>query len=143
MNLKTTTKAAIAKYGLSNCVEAAHLCDVEGEGASTIAQYLGLKGANGSIGTRQADAAINAGREIIGSLKPILDESGVEVGEGDEVVAKTSRHHEVVKIRGFMNPRLDREGQPFEIEPSTLVRVTGRDGLLGWYQVKDLCQVNQ
>lgn len=143
VKMKKSTKAAIEKYGLAVCVEAARLCDVEGEGASTVAQCLGLRGANGSIGTRQADAAINAGREVIGSLKPILDESGVEVGEGDEVIARNGRHHEVVKIRGFINPRWEREGLPFEIESSTLVKVTGRDGFLQMYKVKDLFEVNQ
>jgi hypothetical protein len=50
------TEMAIARYGLNTCYEA-YKMNEEGEGASTIGIYLGLT-------TRQADAAINAGREL-------------------------------------------------------------------------------
>lgn len=53
------TKAAIAKYGSSACVRAYHMNRM-GEGASTIA----LTGPESIRTTKQADAAINAGREI-------------------------------------------------------------------------------
>jgi len=143
VKMKKSTKAAIEKYGLSVCVEAARLCDFEGEGASTISYYLGLKATNNSAGTRQADAAINAGREVLCSLKPILSEYGMEVGKGSEVVAKAYGFPEVVTIQEFLHPRLELEGQPFEIESSTLVRVTTRRGFIGVYQVKDLFQVSK
>jgi hypothetical protein len=58
MNLKKTTKAAIEKYGEELCIRAVMLNERDGEGASTIACYLGLPG------VKQADAAINAGREL-------------------------------------------------------------------------------
>ena len=60
MNYTAKTRRAIKTYGFRACVEA-HRLNVSGEGAATIAQQypLNLKT------TRQADAAINAGREII------------------------------------------------------------------------------
>lgn len=51
------TRDAIANYGLGKCAEAFALHHLDGEGASTVGTYLGLK-------TRQADAAINAGEEM-------------------------------------------------------------------------------
>ncbi len=51
------TLRAIAKYSRRVCLEAFKLHQVEGNGASTVGIYLGLT-------TRQADAAINAGRDI-------------------------------------------------------------------------------
>lgn len=50
------TQRAIAKYTEAKCLRAYRL-NIDGEGASTIGIYLGLT-------TNQADAAINAGREI-------------------------------------------------------------------------------
>lgn len=50
------TKSAIAKYGMKTCMDA-YLMACDGFGASTIGCELGLT-------TNQADAAINAGREI-------------------------------------------------------------------------------
>ena len=52
-----TTKNAIAKYSKEICVEAFKLHKQYGEGANTVGFYLKMT-------TRQADAAINAGREI-------------------------------------------------------------------------------
>ena len=57
------TKAAISRYSYAVCIEAFRSHDRDGEGAATIALGLGLT-------TRQADAAINAGREIQNILKP-------------------------------------------------------------------------
>jgi hypothetical protein len=56
-NLTNKTKTAIAKYGIEICREAFSRHDVKGEGANTVAFYLRMT-------TRQADAAINAGREL-------------------------------------------------------------------------------
>lgn len=52
------TLRAIRKYGEKTCLEAYRLCEIGGNGASTVGCYLGLT-------TRQADAAINAGRELV------------------------------------------------------------------------------
>lgn len=54
------TKRAIKAYGFDVCVDAFRKHDRDGEGGSTVGFYLGLK-------TNQADAAINAGREIVES----------------------------------------------------------------------------
>lgn len=54
------TQRAIKAYGFYKCVDAFRKHDRDGEGASTVGFYLGLK-------TNQADAAINAGREIVES----------------------------------------------------------------------------
>jgi DNA-binding SARP family transcriptional activator len=56
--MKRSTKAAIAKYGEEVCLQAVRYNEADGEGASTIACYLGLSG------VKQADSAINAGREL-------------------------------------------------------------------------------
>jgi hypothetical protein len=50
------TRSAIQKYSVKTCREA-FAFSKQGEGASTIGFYLNLT-------TNQADAAINAGREI-------------------------------------------------------------------------------
>ncbi len=52
------TQRAIDAYGQDVCIEAFRKHDQDGEGGSTVGFYLGLK-------TNQADAAINAGREIV------------------------------------------------------------------------------
>lgn len=59
MGLKYSAKTqlAVKKYGYKTCVEAFRMNELDGEGARTVGIYLGLK-------TGQADAAINAGREI-------------------------------------------------------------------------------
>ena len=57
-NLTTNTCRAIAKYGIDTCLKAAHENIRHGEGARTIGIYLGLT-------TNQANAAINAGRELM------------------------------------------------------------------------------
>ena len=57
---KTTnsnTTRAIKNYGMDTCRKAYEMHSRDGEGASTVGHYLGLT-------TRQADAAINAGREL-------------------------------------------------------------------------------
>lgn len=51
------TERAFRKYGQLACAKAFMLHHVDGEGGSTVGIYLGLT-------TRQADAAINAGREF-------------------------------------------------------------------------------
>jgi hypothetical protein len=56
-NLTSKTKTAIAKYGIETCRKAFDRHDLNGEGANTVGFYLKLT-------TRQADAAINAGREL-------------------------------------------------------------------------------
>ncbi len=50
---------AVAAYGSRKCLDALRMHEVEGEGACTVGIYLDLT-------TRQADAAINAGRELSG-----------------------------------------------------------------------------
>tara|TARA_R110000868_G_scaffold344298_1_gene605282 strand:- start:476 stop:664 length:189 start_codon:yes stop_codon:yes gene_type:complete len=54
------TKQAVIRYGESACVKAFHMNKM-GEGARTIAAI----GPETITTTRQADAAINAGREIL------------------------------------------------------------------------------
>jgi hypothetical protein len=54
----TKTRRAIEKYGEVLCMDAFRLNREVGEGASTIGWMHGIT-------TRQADAAINAGAEII------------------------------------------------------------------------------
>ena len=56
MKTSKKTKKAIEKYGINTCREAYKL-SLEGNGASSIGIDLGLT-------TNQADAAINAGREL-------------------------------------------------------------------------------
>lgn len=55
--LTNKTKTAIIKYGIKNCILAFQRHDSYGEGANTIGFALKLT-------TNQADAAINAGREL-------------------------------------------------------------------------------
>lgn len=55
--LSPKTRRAIAAYGQDVCVAAFRKHHEDGEGASTVGFCLGLK-------TRQADAAIDAGREL-------------------------------------------------------------------------------
>lgn len=57
--LTAKTRKAIEKYGFDACVKA-YIMNLDGEGASTIA----FTGPVTIKTTRQADAAINAGREI-------------------------------------------------------------------------------
>lgn len=56
--LSAKTQAAIDAYGREACLRAARLHSVDGEGGSTVGIYLGLR-------TNQADAAINAGVEML------------------------------------------------------------------------------
>ena len=56
------TQRAIKAYGIETCRQAFRMHDKDGEGGSTVGFYLGLK-------TRQADAAIDAGREIADAEK--------------------------------------------------------------------------
>lgn len=55
------TKRAIKNYGEAACIEAYNL-HMEGCGASTVANLFNL---NNIKTTRQADAAINAGRDLV------------------------------------------------------------------------------
>ena len=57
MDYSRKTQKAIAKYGKDNCERAFRMHEKDGEGARTIGFYL-------SLTTQQADAAIDAGREI-------------------------------------------------------------------------------
>lgn len=54
--LSRTTKEAIKKHGLNNCLAAYHKNEVEGNGAKIIREDF-------NVTTRQCDAMINAGRE--------------------------------------------------------------------------------
>lgn len=72
MPISQKTKRAIAKYGLDACLDAFQMNE-EGEGASTIA--FSLQGTTPIKTTRQADAAIDAGREIDGALSLTLKAS--------------------------------------------------------------------
>jgi hypothetical protein len=56
--LTDAQRHALAMLGATTCVEAARLCDVDGEGASTVSTYLGL------AGVRQAARAIEVGRML-------------------------------------------------------------------------------
>lgn len=51
------TILAVKKYGKEKCLKAYEIHEKQGAGASTVGFYLGLT-------TNQADAAINAGREL-------------------------------------------------------------------------------
>lgn len=62
MAYSQATKRAIAKYSESSCVRAFKIHSTYGEGAYTVAH--GYDVANVTT-TRAADAAINAGREIV------------------------------------------------------------------------------
>jgi hypothetical protein len=64
MQLSKHTLNAIAKYGRDACLTA-YKMNAEGEGASTIA----VTGPATIRTTRQADAAINAGRDIVNNDK--------------------------------------------------------------------------
>lgn len=83
MKLSTKTQRAIKNYGYEVCREAYRMHVLNGEGASTVGFYLNLK-------TRQADAAIDAGRDIEASLRltvrGYIEELGnvVFVVSGDE-----------------------------------------------------------
>jgi len=57
MILSNNAKRAIKKYGEARCLEAYLEHKVDGNGANTIGFGMGMT-------TRQADAAINAGREL-------------------------------------------------------------------------------
>lgn len=58
MTLSRKTTAALRRYGLPVCLEAFFRHQIDGEGASSIAFALELT-------TRQADAAIDAGRDYM------------------------------------------------------------------------------
>lgn len=58
--LSRSTLRAIKAYGIDACRKAYHMCEFEGYGASSIAN----SGPVTIRTTRQADAAINAGREL-------------------------------------------------------------------------------
>lgn len=58
MAITRKTKTALAKYSVATCVRAFYMNEREGYGASSIGFEFGLT-------TRQADAAIDAGREYI------------------------------------------------------------------------------
>lgn len=62
-DLTMSTRRAIAKYGERTCLEAFQLSEVMGEGANTIS-WFDLPGLKRGC-TNAADAAINAGRELL------------------------------------------------------------------------------
>jgi hypothetical protein len=62
-NFSKKTKIAISKYTYEFCVFAAKECDIIGNGANTISYEFPNPDLHGK--TRCADAAINAGREIL------------------------------------------------------------------------------
>ncbi len=68
------TNAAVLKYGLAVVERAFKLHSKDGEGASTVGIYLGLT-------TGQANAAINAGREL----------AEFSASKGDIVIRQSSR----------------------------------------------------
>jgi len=57
--MNSKTKAAVLKYGEEICLAAYDRHENNWEGANTVGLYFGLT-------TNQADAAINAGRELHG-----------------------------------------------------------------------------
>jgi hypothetical protein len=63
-NLKPSTKRAVENYSRSGCVRAYLLNTKSGEGAASIANSYDIPNVRT---TRQADAAINAGRDLIRS----------------------------------------------------------------------------
>ena len=58
VNYTWKTRQAATTYGFGTCMNAFAMHHLDGEGASTVGTYLGLT-------TRQADAAINAGEEML------------------------------------------------------------------------------
>ena len=64
LGLSAKARRAVLKYGRLACVQAYRMSAEQGEGARTIA----LTGPITIKTTRQADAAISAGREIIAAL---------------------------------------------------------------------------
>jgi hypothetical protein len=66
MPLSRKARTALKAYGHETCVQAFFRNELDGEGASTVGFYHGLT-------TRQADAAIDAGREFL------LNEHRIEV----------------------------------------------------------------
>ena len=64
-NLTSATKRAIANYGEQTCRDAYRQHANFGEGAATVGAYF-------NITTRQADAAINAGRELAVETAPVV-----------------------------------------------------------------------
>ena len=94
------TNRAIAKYTESACVKAFHMNNSIGEGAHSIS----LIGPVTIKTTRQADAAINAGREIlvksgrcIETLSHIVDRFDVEGAYGIDVDGKTPFNHNLIR----------------------------------------------
>jgi hypothetical protein len=59
MKIKSTTKRAIAKYGIQTCIDA-YAMHEDGNGASTVSHSFSILNGN----TNAGDAAINAGRDI-------------------------------------------------------------------------------
>jgi hypothetical protein len=64
--LSSKAKSAIAKYGIDNCLWAYEEHEKNGSGANTIGFFLNMT-------TQQADAAINAGRELNAKQVPEVD----------------------------------------------------------------------
>ena len=93
MKYSTKTQRAINSYGHDACRKAYRLHVVDGEGASTIGFYLNLK-------TRQADAAIDAGREIEASLRLTVWGHVEEVGNVVFVVSGDEWLSEIPAVSG-------------------------------------------
>jgi hypothetical protein len=77
MKQTTKTTAAISKYTRAGCIRAYMLNQYGGEGARTIAQQYDVYGV---YTTRSADAAINAGREIVAAGGIDLNAARVAAG---------------------------------------------------------------
>ena len=89
------TKKAIAKYGESACVKAFHMNKM-GEGAHTIS----LTGPETITTTRQADAAINAGREILaksGRMIEVITPYDIETAKGIDCDGLDDFNHNLIR----------------------------------------------
>lgn len=76
--LTHNTRRAARAYGMETCLKAFAMHECDGEGASTIAfQLRGLKT------TQQADAAINAGRELYEANVMLPDHYTLESAQRD------------------------------------------------------------
>jgi hypothetical protein len=101
MKYSTKAQRAIKNYGYDICREAFRMHDVEGEGGCTIGIYLNLK-------TRQADAAIDAGREIEASMRLTVRGYVEHVGNVVFVVSGDEWMSEVPVVRdGYCPPIRD------------------------------------
>lgn len=97
MAYSTKTQRAIKTYGYDACVKAFRMHDRDGEGGSTVGFYLGLK-------TRQADAAIDAGREIAEAATMRLRYYTAEAGHAETKVDGLTVLDAFPKVPGCYSP---------------------------------------